>query len=136
MPWYIILVIIAAQAMLIVYMRNHHETTVGILNNEISTLQDSNNRLVSAVNTCEVVKSDTIKLTQDVLKDTIDIEREKHRIEKELCVSGWGEKLQSGKIGEDNDTIKPDDVFDSTINRLLQEAYDCATNRICVRSNP
>lgn len=140
MPWYILIfTIVAAQSLLILYMRNHHETTVGILNNEISTLHDSNNRLSTAVTTCEVVKTDTVKLVEDALKDTIDIEREKHRIEKELCIGGWGQTAQAKRVlqeGDHNGTIKPDDVFDSTINRLLQDAYDCATNRVCLRSDP
>lgn len=141
MPWYIILAIIVGQFLLILYMRDHHEVTVGVLNTRIATLQDSNDNLSKSFDQCELTKKSTVKLAELTFNEVLQSRDEQHRIETELCKLGW-----SVTPNPDNDTfelekpsantIKPDDVFDASINRLLKNAYDCATNRVCLRPNP
>ena len=142
MPWYLILLVIVGQFLLILYLRDSHETEVGILNTQIATLEEDNRDLTKSIDICRKTGENAVIVVENTLNEEAVTKEEQHRIEMELCKLGWGTS-PSGKNNtfkiEDKEnvkTIKHDDVFDDAINSLLKSAYDCATGRVCLSPNP
>lgn len=148
MPWNIILaLVIISQFLLIVYMRGNHQSTEKFLQEQLTTHVVANAQLQVSLEKCSLSKNATISATEKIHADTLRAEQERRIIEAKLCELGWGsgkdldrvtnalsdERVEEemGKI--DENYIMPDDVFDDNINRLLKNAYDCATGRVCIR---
>lgn len=144
MPWYIISgLVMILQFIMIVYMRNTYSTSIQQMESQLETMLQSNDRLAASVQICESTAENSINTAEKILADVLETERELRQIEEELAKVGWTgiakdtatyepQQLQDiGDIGEDY--IMPDDVFDDNINRLLKNAYDCSTGRVCVR---
>lgn len=143
MPWYIVLItIILAQAILIFMINDTNKKNVSNLKDQLTTAVESNERLSNALLISEQSGKSNVELAETIAKDMVDSERERYRIEAELCRLGWGDVVQTQNrrhtdVKEKSDeTINPNDRFDDTISGLLKNAYDCATSGICVRPDP
>lgn len=145
MPWYIVLItIIIAQTIFMLMINSKYKSDVLFLNSQINDVIESNKRLTNTITSCELSKKSSIQLAEEIASTAIMSERERYRIETELCKLGWGDSVQTmNRRHSDNEkkettieTIKPDDRFDAAISGLLKNAYDCATSGICVRPDP
>lgn len=132
----VLVVVILAQFGVMFLLRGYYETKIDVVKHANEILLTSNEKLSTSFDVCENSKRIIEETSSILMEDTAKVNSLRETITKEMCDVKWQPSLYlvdtpvetKNEVRHEAKYINPTDTFSPDIIRLLDKAYNSATN--------